>query len=81
MSKTNLMLTALKQGQSFTSEQAVHRFNFANMNTARAQISKLRFRGYTIDSTRSKYTKYKLGTPSLEVVAAGYRVIADSRNS
>lgn len=82
MSKTREMLEALKQGQRFTAKQAAHRFGFANPQTAMTQLSKLRFQGYAIYANRETnslgetYTKYRLGTPSRAVIAAGYRALA-----
>jgi predicted ArsR family transcriptional regulator len=82
MSKTRDFLSALKTGQRMTAKQAVHRFDFVSEDAVRAQVSKLRFQGYAIYANRETnrlgetYTKYRLGTPSREVIAAGYRALA-----
>ena len=82
MSKTREMLEALKRGERLTAKQLAYRFGFENEQTARAQVSKLRYQGYAIYANRETnrlgetFTKYRLGTPSRAVVAAGYRALA-----
>jgi predicted ArsR family transcriptional regulator len=82
MSKTREFLSALKTGQRMTAKQAVQRFDFVSEDAVRAQVSKLRFSGYPIYANRETnrlgdtYTKYRLGTASREVIAAGYRALA-----
>lgn len=82
MSKTNAFLKALKNGERLTAKQAVHRFDFTSEDAVRAQVSKLRFQGYAIyanretNAKRETYTKYRLGTPTRAVIAAGYRALA-----
>ncbi len=82
MSKTRDFLSALKSGQRLTAKQAMHRFDFVSEDAVRAQVSKLRFQGYAIyanretNSKRETFTKYRLGTPTRAVIAAGYRALA-----
>lgn len=82
MSKTREMLEAFKRGERLTAKQIAHRFGFENEQTARAQVSKLRFQGYAIyanretNAKRETYTKYRLGKPTRAVIAAGYRALA-----
>ncbi len=82
MSKTRDFLSALKSGQRMTAKQAVHRYDFVSEDAVRAQVSKLRFQGYAIYANRETnargetYTKYRLGTPTRAVIAAGYRALA-----
>lgn len=82
MSKTRNFLVALQNGERLTAKQAMHRFEFTSEEAVRAQVSKLRFQGYAIyanretNSKNDTYTKYRLGTPTREVIAAGYRALA-----
>ena len=79
MTKTEKVLAAFKAGEKLTAKQIESRFNVGN---ARATVSALRFQGFAIyanPKTNSKGEKksfYRLGTPSREVVAAGYRALA-----
>jgi len=78
-SKISRVVAALKAGEQFTAKQLASRFKVANPT---AMISSLRNEGYSVyanKSTNSKgevKTKYRLGTPSRKVVAAGYKAIA-----
>jgi hypothetical protein len=82
MSKTRDFLSALQNGERLTAKQAMHRFDFTSEEAVRAQVSKLRFKGYPIyanretNSKNDTYTKYRLGTATREVIAAGYRALA-----
>lgn len=77
--KTQRFLNALKAGQNFTEGQVRTRFGIANPS---ATASNLRFQGYAVYANRktlangNEVTTYRLGTPSREVVAAGYRALA-----
>ena len=77
--KSGKLLTALQAGEKLTSAQIAARFGIKN---PRATVSDLRFQGFAIyanarTNTRGDtYTKYRLGTPSRAVVAAGYRAMA-----
>jgi len=80
VTKSAKLLTALKAGEQLTAAQITHRFGVAN---PRATVSNLRFQGYAIygnlhkDSKGKETTKYRLGNPTREVIAAGYRALAD----
>ena len=70
---------ALMGGAELTAKQISHRYGVENV---RAVISKLRSEGLAIylnNRTSSfdgkSYKKYRLGTPTREVVAAGYAAL------
>jgi len=73
------VLNALTDGQALTSKQIKARFGAGN---PQAVIQALRFSGYPIylnthKDTKGRVTqKYRLGTPSRRVIAAGYRAMA-----
>jgi len=73
------LLEALRNGEELTSKQIASRFGIANPT---ATVSDLRFAGYAVygnrhtDTKGRVSTKYRLGTPSRAVVAAGYRALA-----
>jgi predicted ArsR family transcriptional regulator len=78
--KTQRLLEALQNGEELTAKQIAARFSIANPT---ATISDLRLRhGYAVyanqrtDTKGRVTTKYRIGTPSREVVAAGYRALA-----
>jgi len=77
--KTTKVLTALRNGEELTGKQIESRFGVGN---ARATVSALRMQGYPIYSNKRVDTKgrvkfkYRLGTPSRAVVAAGYKALA-----
>jgi hypothetical protein len=79
ITKQARLLEAFKNGEQLTAKQIATRFGIANPT---ATVSDLRFSGFAVyanQRTNSKgqtYTKYRLGTPSREVVAAGYRALA-----
>ena len=80
LSKQARLIQAFEQGQEMTAKQITQRFGFANPT---ATVSDLRLRGglaiYANKRTNNlggTYTKYRLGTPSREVVAAGYKALA-----
>ena len=76
--KQDRLLEALKQGQEFTARQIEHRFKLANPTAA---VSNLRTKGYAVyanprvNGRGEIYTKYRLGTPSRRIVAAGIRAL------
>jgi predicted ArsR family transcriptional regulator len=78
MTNTVRVLEALKAGEQLTAKQISARFGIAN---ARATISALRSEGYAIYLNEHKDTKgrttskYRLGTPSRKVIAAGYKAL------
>lgn len=73
------VLNALTEGQALTSKQIKARFGAGN---PQAVIQALRFSGYSIYLNRHKDTKgrvtkkYRLGTPSRAIIAAGYKAMA-----
>jgi predicted ArsR family transcriptional regulator len=77
--KQSRVLAALQNGERLTAKQIQSRFGVANPT---ATISDLRFSGFAIyanrhvDSKGRVSTKYRLGNPSRELVAAGYRALA-----
>ena len=78
--KTQRLLEALQNGEELTAKQIAARFSIANPT---ATISDLRLRhGYAVyanqrtDTKGRVTTKYRIGTPSRRVVAAGYRYLA-----
>ena len=80
VTKSEKLLEAFKAGEQLTAAQITHRFGVAN---PRATVSSLRFKGYAIyanphkDTKGRETTKYRLGNPTREVIAAGYRALAD----
>jgi len=80
MTKSERLVEALKTGEKMTAAQIKARFGIANPT---ATVSSLRLNGgYSIygnpakDSKGRAVTKYRLGTPSRAVIAAGYRALA-----
>ena len=79
VTKASKLLNALQQGQELTAAQISARFGAGN---PAAEISRLRMQGYAIyanqrtDTKGRTTTKYRLGTPSRAVVAAGYRAMS-----
>lgn len=77
--KQSRLLEALQRGEELTAKQITSRFDIANPT---ATVSELRFNGYAIYANKrtnrrgETFTKYRLGRPSREVVAAGYRALA-----
>jgi hypothetical protein len=80
-SKTARVLNALMAGETLTPAQITARFGAANPHDV---VYKLRRQGYAVylnkgtlgSRGRRKADAYRLGTPSREVVAAGYRALA-----
>ena len=80
VSKSERLVQALRKGEQLTAAQIKARFGIANPT---ATVSDLRLRGgfavYANEHTDTKgrvSVKYRLGNPSREVVAAGYRALA-----
>lgn len=79
MTKKARLLEALKKGEQLTAKQIAARFGIANPT---ATVSDLRFDGFAVYANQKKnsegtvVTRYRLGTPSRAVVAAGYRALA-----
>lgn len=76
--KTGRLLSALRSGEQLTEGQIRQRFGLKN---PRASISDIRYMGFAIyanqvtDTKGRVSTKYRLGTPSREIVAAGYKAL------
>ena len=79
-SKTAKVIAALQNGAELTAKQISARYGVANV---RALISSIRMQGYsvylnkrvsTLDGTT--YSKYRMGTPTRAVVAAGNQALA-----
>jgi predicted ArsR family transcriptional regulator len=82
MTKSERLVEALKSGDQLTAAQIKARFGIANPT---ATVSDLRLRGgFAVYANEHKDTKgrvtvkYRLGTPSRAVVAAGYRALAQA---
>jgi predicted ArsR family transcriptional regulator len=79
VTKQERLLEALRNGEQLTAAQIKARFGIANPT---ATVSDLRFNGFAVyanrrtDSNGRVSTKYRLGTPSRAVVAAGYKALA-----
>ena len=79
ITKQSRLLEALRSGESLTAKQINARFGIANPT---ATVSDLRFAGFAVyankhkDTKGRKSTKYRLGTPSRKIVAAGYRALS-----
>ena len=80
ITKSERLVKALRKGEQLTEAQIKARFGIANPT---ATVSDLRLRsGFAIyanehTDTKGRITvKYRLGNPSREVVAAGYRALA-----
>jgi predicted ArsR family transcriptional regulator len=80
LTKQERLVEALKKGEQLTAAQIKARFGIANPT---ATVSDLRLRGgFAVYANQHKdtkgrvSTKYRLGTPSRAIVAAGYRALA-----
>jgi predicted ArsR family transcriptional regulator len=79
MTKQTRLLEALQNGEQLTAKQIKARFSIANPT---ATVSDLRFSGFAVyanqhtDTKGRVTTKYRLGRPSREIGAAGYRALA-----
>lgn len=80
VTKQERLLEALQNGEQLTAKQITHRFGIANPT---ATVSDLRMRsGFAVYANKrtnklgQTFTKYRLGTPTRAVVAAGYRALA-----
>ena len=80
MTKAAKVVAALENGTELTAKQIESRYSVKN---ARALISSLRMQGYPVYLNKrvstfdgQTYSKYRFGTASRSVVAAGNRAIA-----
>ena len=77
--KTAKVIAALEGGAELTGKQINARFGVKN---ARALISALRMQGYPVygnqrtNGNGETSVKYRLGTPTRSVIAAGFRALA-----
>ena len=80
MSMKSKMLSTLKEGSEVSGKQFAARFG-TSVSSVASRVSELRREGYAIYNNRKTDTKgrvtykYRLGTPTRKVVAAGYRAI------
>lgn len=76
--KTYKLFNALRGGEAVTPAEARKRFDIQNI---RAEATRIRQSGYAVYSNRRvagnnvPVTEYVIGTPSREIVAAGYRAL------
>ena len=80
VTKTAKVIAALENGTELTARQIAARYSVGN---ARALISSIRMQGYPVYLNKrvstfdgETYSKYRLGTPTRSVVAAGYQALA-----
>ena len=78
-SKLFKLFQSLYKGDLLTEAQITHRFG---LKSPRSAVSDIRFKGYAIyadehfDTKGRRTIKYRMGTPSRKVIAAGYRALA-----
>ena len=80
--KTAKVIAALENGAELTAEQIQSRYSVAN---ARALVSSIRMQGYSVYLNKrvstydgNTYSKYRMGTPTRAVVAAGNAALASA---
>ena len=78
--KTAKVIAALENGAELTAKQIQSRYNVAN---ARALVSSILMQGYSVYLNKrvssydgETYSKYRMGTPTRAVVAAGNQALA-----
>ena len=78
--KATKVIAALKNGTELTAKQITARYGVKNV---RALVSSLRMQGYPVYLNKrvssfdgQTYSKYRLGTATRAVIAAGYRALA-----
>ena len=77
--KTHKLFTALQAGEKLTANQAEKRFGIKNIS---AEVSRVRQAGYAVYANKRtagnhvEVTEYRLGNPSRELIAAGYKAMA-----
>lgn len=73
------LFTALYNGETLTPAQISKRFGIKNVT---AEVSRVRQGGYAVYAKQVvanngvRSTRYEMGTPSRNIVAAGYRALA-----
>jgi hypothetical protein len=76
--KTYKLFQALQSGERLTASQAEKRFGIKNIS---AEVSRVRQSGFAVyrkervAGNNAKVVEYVMGTPSREIVAAGYRAL------
>jgi len=79
MTQTARVLTALQNGEELTAKQISSRFNVANPHDV---VYQLRNQGYCIYLNEKRNSKgdvkgkYRIGTPSRALIAAGYKAMS-----
>jgi len=79
MTQTARVLTALQNGEELTAKQISARFNVANPHDV---VYQLRNQGYCIYLNEKRNSKgdvkgkYRIGTPSRALIAAGYKAMS-----
>ena len=78
--KATKLIAALENGNELTAKQISARYGVKNV---RALVSSLRMQGYPVYLNKrvssfdgETYNKYRLGTATRAVIAAGYRALA-----
>jgi len=80
-SKTQRLLRSLQNGNELTAEQAMTRFGFFSAESVRSAISDLRYNGYPVYANvkhNGNVVKYRIGTPTRSLIAAGYTQLASA---
>lgn len=78
MTKTSMLLEAFQNGEELTANQISARYGIRNVHDA---IYNLRMQGYAVylnartNARGETVNKYRIGTPSRAVVAAGYKAL------
>ena len=84
MSLKSKILGKLKNGGEFSPKQLASMFN-VSATTVAARVSELRREGYAIynntmtDSQGRTSNKYRIGTPSRKLIAAGYAALGANK--
>jgi hypothetical protein len=79
MTKTTRVLTALQNGEELTAKQIAARFGAGNPHRV---VHYLREQGYCIYLNQKRNSKghvkgkYRIGTPSRALIAAGYKAMS-----
>ena len=81
VNNSDRFIAAFERGTELTAKQITARYGVKN---PRALVSGLRMKGYSIYLNKrtngfgETYSKYRLGTPTRAVVAAGFQALATS---
>ena len=81
VNNSDRVIAAFERGTELTAKQITARYGVKN---PRALVSGLRMKGYSIYLNKrtngfgENYSKYRLGTPTRAVVAAGFQALATS---